>query len=69
VVCLPSAGRPRHASDESEIHLRGGAFREWHKDPSYVVACDALEDEFSVAAALIKARGEAGMTQEKAGLR
>jgi hypothetical protein len=45
------------------------AFREWRKDPKYVAAYDALEDEFAVAAALIKARGEAGMTQEKAGLR
>jgi hypothetical protein len=45
------------------------AVREWRKDPSYVVAYDALEEEFALAAALIKARGDAGMTQEQAGLR
>jgi ribosome-binding protein aMBF1 (putative translation factor) len=39
------------------------AFREWRKDPNYVAAYEALEDEFAVAAALIKARGNAGMTQ------
>jgi ribosome-binding protein aMBF1 (putative translation factor) len=41
------------------------AFREWHKDPKFVAAYDALEDEFAVAAALIKARGDAAMTQEQ----
>lgn len=41
------------------------AFREWRKDPKYVAAYDALEDEFAVAAALIKARGEAEMTQKQ----
>jgi ribosome-binding protein aMBF1 (putative translation factor) len=41
------------------------AFQEWHKDPEYVTAYDALEDEFAVASALIKARGAAEMTQEQ----
>jgi ribosome-binding protein aMBF1 (putative translation factor) len=39
------------------------AFREWRKDPKFVAAYDALEDEFAVASALIKARGDAAMTQ------
>src|SRR5216684_2256106 len=39
--------------------------KEWMKDPEFVAAYDALEDEFAVAAALIKARGEADMTQEQ----
>jgi ribosome-binding protein aMBF1 (putative translation factor) len=38
---------------------------EWRKDPKYVAAYDALEDEFAVASALIKARGDADMTQEE----
>jgi hypothetical protein len=38
------------------------SFREWRKDPEYVAAFDALEDEFAVASALIKARGDAAMT-------
>src|SRR5271165_5044405 len=41
------------------------AFVEWRKDPEYVAAYDALEDEFALAAALIRARGEADMTQEQ----
>jgi ribosome-binding protein aMBF1 (putative translation factor) len=41
------------------------AFAEWRKDPDYVAAYDALEEEFALAAALIKARAEADMTQEQ----
>ena len=41
------------------------AFQEWRKDPHYVAAYDALEDEFALASALIKARGHAAMTQEQ----
>jgi ribosome-binding protein aMBF1 (putative translation factor) len=41
------------------------SFREWRKDPEFVAAYDALEDEFAVASALIKARGDAYMTQEE----
>jgi ribosome-binding protein aMBF1 (putative translation factor) len=39
--------------------------KEWMKNPEFVAAYDALEDEFAVASALIKARGEADMTQEQ----
>ena len=39
--------------------------KEWSKDPEFVAAYDALEDEFAVASALIKARGDAEMTQEQ----
>src|ERR1700726_2198188 len=39
--------------------------KEWCKDPDFVAAYDALEDEFAVASALIKARSEADMTQEQ----
>jgi ribosome-binding protein aMBF1 (putative translation factor) len=41
------------------------SFREWRKDPEYVAAYDALEDEFALASALIRARGDADMTQEQ----
>ena len=41
------------------------SLRKWRKDPAYVAAFDALEDEFAVASALIKARGDAAMTQEQ----
>ena len=38
--------------------------KEWFKDPEFVAEYEALEEEFAIAAALIKARGEADMTQE-----
>ena len=41
------------------------AFADWRKDREYVAAYDALEDEFVVASALIKARADAAMTQEQ----
>jgi transcriptional regulator with XRE-family HTH domain len=41
------------------------AFAEWRKDPEYIAAYDALEEEFALAAALIRARGQAEMTQEQ----
>ena len=39
--------------------------KKWMKDPEFVAAYNALEDEFAVASALLKARGEADMTQEQ----
>ena len=41
------------------------SFAEWRKDPNYVETYDALEDEFSLAAALIEARARAGLTQQQ----
>ena len=41
------------------------SFAEWRKDPNYVEAYDALEDEFSLAAALIEARARTGLTQQQ----
>ena len=41
------------------------SFKQWKKDPKYVAAYDALEPEFALASALIKARAEANMTQEQ----
>ena len=38
--------------------------KEWMNDPAFVAAYDALEDEFAMASALIKAR-HADMTQEQ----
>ena len=39
------------------------SFAAWRKDPRYVEAFDALENEFSLAAAVIEARAYAGLTQ------
>src|SRR5271154_2630951 len=41
------------------------AAKEWMKDPEFRAAYDALEDEFALASALIRARGDADMTQEQ----
>jgi hypothetical protein len=38
--------------------------KEWMKDPAFKVEYDALEEEFSLAAALIRANS-ASMTQEQ----
>lgn len=37
--------------------------KEWMKDPAFVAAYDALEDEFAMASALIKARRDTDMTE------
>ena len=44
-------------------------FAEWRKDPHYVAEYDALEEEFTLAAAVIAARAHAGLTQEQLALR
>lgn len=41
------------------------AIADWMKDPEFRAAYDALEEEFSVAEAIIKARSDADMTQEE----
>ncbi len=41
------------------------AFEEWRKDPEYLAAYEALEEEFALAEALIRARAHARMTQEQ----
>jgi ribosome-binding protein aMBF1 (putative translation factor) len=40
------------------------AAKEWFKDPEFAAEYDALEEEFALAAALIRARSAADMTQE-----
>jgi len=39
--------------------------KKWLKRPSYRRAYAALEEEFSIASALIEARSRAGLTQEQ----
>jgi len=41
------------------------AFSRWEKNPQFVAEYEALEEEFALASALIKARGDADMTQEQ----
>ena len=38
---------------------------EWMKDPKYLRGYKALDEEFSLTAAMIEARSRAGMTQEQ----
>jgi len=41
------------------------SFKQWKKDPKYVTAYNALEAEFALASAMIKARADADMTQQQ----
>jgi ribosome-binding protein aMBF1 (putative translation factor) len=41
------------------------SFAAWRKDPKYVTAYNALDDEFSLAKVMIEARAHAGLTQEQ----
>jgi phosphopantetheinyl transferase (holo-ACP synthase) len=41
------------------------AAKEWFKNPEFSAAYNALEEEFALAEALIKARAQAEMTQEQ----
>ena len=41
------------------------AAREWMKDAEFLAEYDALEDEFALASAFIKGRGDADLTQEQ----
>ncbi len=41
------------------------AFAQWRKHPKYLEVYDGLEEEFSLAAAMIRARTSAGLTQEE----
>jgi ribosome-binding protein aMBF1 (putative translation factor) len=41
------------------------AAKDWFENPAFVEAYDALEDEFALADALIKARSRAAMTQDE----
>ena len=41
------------------------SFKQWKKDPKYVAAYNALEKEFAIASAMIKASADANMTQEQ----
>ena len=40
-------------------------FEEWDKDPAFRAEYDSLEEEFTLAAALLKARDAARMTQDQ----
>jgi ribosome-binding protein aMBF1 (putative translation factor) len=41
------------------------AVARWRKDPAYVKAYDALEEEFALVSEIIKARAAAGLTQQE----
>src|SRR2546429_611897 len=41
------------------------AVARWRKDPAYVKEYDALEEEFALVTAIIKARAAAGLTQQE----
>lgn len=49
---------PRKSSEPAEAKLIPAeeVFAEWHKDPAYREAYDALDEEFAIVEALMKAR-------------
>jgi hypothetical protein len=59
----PGAGRggdvTRKRTTAHELH------EAWSKDPGYVKAYDALEEELALAEAFIRARAQADLTQEQ----
>jgi DNA-binding XRE family transcriptional regulator len=59
----PTALRRAKDVREPEIYPPQGSLPEWRKDREHVAAYDAPEDEFAVASALIKTRGDADMKQ------
>ncbi|MEM8866772.1 MAG: helix-turn-helix transcriptional regulator [Verrucomicrobiota bacterium] len=44
-------------------------FKKWRKDPEYIKEHEALEEEFAIANALIKARSKANLTQAEVAAR
>jgi ribosome-binding protein aMBF1 (putative translation factor) len=66
----PPRNHDRPETDEGDSMKRKfisaeESFKRWKKDPKYFAAYNALEKEFALASALIKARSEAEMTQEQ----
>jgi ribosome-binding protein aMBF1 (putative translation factor) len=41
------------------------SFKKWKRNPKYVAAYNALEAEFALASAMIRARADADMTQRQ----
>src|SRR4051794_6032888 len=41
------------------------SFTQWRKDPAFRKAYNALDEEFALASAMIRARAEANMTQDQ----
>jgi len=49
---------------KNEIPVEEAA-KDWFKDPAFVAEYEALEEEFALAEAMIRARSAADMTQEE----
>ena len=54
---------PKAAETKARLIPADEVFAKWHKEPGYQAAYDALDEEFSIMAALIKARETAGLSQ------
>jgi ribosome-binding protein aMBF1 (putative translation factor) len=55
----------RMNSMKDKLILVEDSFKKWKKDPKYLAAYNALDEEFALASAMIKARAAADMTQEQ----
>jgi ribosome-binding protein aMBF1 (putative translation factor) len=65
----PQTGGGGHVSKEAKKLRKlipvDQAVARWRKDPAYVKEYDALEEEFALVSAIIKARAAAGLTQQE----
>lgn len=62
----PAQGDKAGASESRGNHMTNvnELFEDWKNDPEFIKEYDALEEEFSLASALISARSHAHMTQQ-----
>lgn len=57
--------KPEEARMKRRFIPAKASFRQWKKDPRYVAEYEALDEDFTLASALIEARSKADMTQEE----
>ena len=55
----------RKSPRKARLVPAGEVFSKWQKDAAYRQAYDALEEEFAIMSALIKARTAAGLSQSE----
>jgi len=55
--------KPKASARRARLISADEVFAEARKNPAYRQAYDALDEEFSLVAAMIKARADAGLTQ------
>jgi ribosome-binding protein aMBF1 (putative translation factor) len=65
MITIRHGARRRPHVEVPRTIAAGKLFREWRKHPRYVAAYNSLDDAFALAATIIKARTDAGFTQQE----